>query len=117
MRPSEYSASSIVALLRERKIATMQDLMTALGTDARRTVCRKLSEIRYRTSYSHRGSYYTIDDVADFDDLGLWSCQDVWFSTHGTLLATAEATVEGAVCGYFVEELDCRRPRSVRISS
>ena len=43
MRPTEYSASSIVALLRERKIATLPELMGALGTHARRTVFRKLN--------------------------------------------------------------------------
>lgn len=106
MRPTEYPAEAIVALLRERKIATLPDLMAALGTNARRTVFRKLKEIRYRTSYSHRGSYYTLDDVAQFDEMGLWAYEDVWFSMHGTLLSTAEVTVERAELGYFVEELD-----------
>ena len=106
MRPIEYSSAPIVALLSKRKIATMPELMAALGTDARRTVFRKLKELRYRTSYSHRGGYYTLDDIVEFDELGLWAYQDVWFSTQGTLLSTAEATVERAKLGYFVEELD-----------
>ena len=84
----------------------MAELMAALGTDARRTVFRKLTELNYRTSYSHRGRYYTLDRVAKFDALGLWSCQDVWFSIHGTLLSTAAALVESADSGYFIEELD-----------
>lgn len=106
MRPTQYSAAAIATLLRERKIATMPELMAALGTDARRTVFRKLKEIRYRTSYSHRGRYYTLDEVAEFDERGLWSCEDVWFSIHGTLLSTAATTVETAELGCFVEELD-----------
>lgn len=106
MRPTEYPADPIVALLHERKIATLPDLMGALGTDARRTVFRKLKGLRYRTSYSHRGSYYTLDDIVQFDELGLWAYENVWFSIHGTLLSTAQATVEGAELGYFVEELD-----------
>jgi hypothetical protein len=32
-------------------------LMQALGSNARRTVFRKLAELAYRTSYSHRGRY------------------------------------------------------------
>ena len=28
------------------------------------TVFRKLSELEYRTSYSHRGRYYTLDELA-----------------------------------------------------
>jgi len=62
--------------------------------------------LRYRTSYSHRGSYYTLDDVVDFDDDGLWSYQSVWFSIHGTLLATVEARVNAGEYGHFLDELD-----------
>ena len=106
MRPTEYSAAAITALLRKQKIATLPELMAALGTAARRTVFRKLAELPCRTSYSHRGSYYTLDEIAEFDGDGLWGYDDVWFSVHGTLLSTAVATVEGAEVGFFVEELD-----------
>jgi hypothetical protein len=80
--------------------------MAVLGTNARRTVFRKLKELPYRTSYSHRGCYYTLDELAHFDELGLWSYRAVWFSTHGTLLSTATAIVPAGQAGYFVEELD-----------
>jgi len=106
MRPNRFSADAITALLHKKKIATMPDLMEALGTGARRTVFRKLSELNYRTSYSHRGRYYTLDEVADFDELGLWSFRDVKFSVYGTLLSTAAALVDSSDCGFFVEELD-----------
>lgn len=106
MRPTQFSAASITELLRRQKVATLPELMEALGTGARRTVFRKLGELAYRTSYSHRGSYYTLDDVARYDERGLWTYDDVWFSVHGTLLETATATVETAEVGHFVEELD-----------
>jgi hypothetical protein len=32
-------------------------------------------------------------EIADFDDRGLWSHQDVWFSRYGTLLAAVEIFV------------------------
>ena len=108
MRPPEFSAASIATLLRQQKIATLPELMAALGTDARRTVFRKLKELSSRTSYSHRGRYYTLDDVVEFDELGLWVHEEVWFSSSGTLLSTAVAMVETAELGYFVEELDTR---------
>ena len=73
MRPTEFPAQALAALLREQKIASMAELMAALGTEARRTVFRKLKELPYRSSYSHRGRYYTLDEVAQFDALGLWS--------------------------------------------
>ena len=106
MRPIEFSSTSLSAVLRKQKIATMPELMAALGTDARRTVFRKLAELHYRTSYSHRGRFYTLDELADFDERGLWSWEEVWFSVHGTLVATAAAFVHQAQLGYFVHELD-----------
>ena len=108
MRPTDFSAEAIATLLRKQKIARMPKLMGAMGTNARRTVFRKLKELAYRTSYSHCGRYYTLDEVAEFDEQGLWSYREVWFSVYGTLLSTAAAMVEAAAVGYFVEELDNR---------
>lgn len=106
MRPTLYVPDAAAVLLRKQKIASLPEVMAALGTAARRTAFRKLRELRCRTSYSHCGRYYTLDDVAGFDERGLWSHRDVWFSVHGTLLETAAALVEAADFGYFVEELD-----------
>ena len=78
----------------------------AVGTPARRTAFRKLKELPYRTSYSHRGRYYTLDELIDYDQHGLWSFHDVRFSAAGTLLATAAALVNDAAAGQFSEELD-----------
>src|SRR3990170_1266790 len=105
MRRAEFSSETLVMLLRKQKVATLPELMAALGS-AKRTVFRKLQQLPYRSSYSHRGAYYTLDEIAQFDEQGLWSYQDVWFSVHGTLLSTAEAFVEAAELGHYVEELD-----------
>ena len=106
MRTPTYSASEITNLLQSQKIATLPEIMAALGTSARRTVFRKLGELAYRTSYSHRGRYYTLEEIAVFDDCGLWSWKDVWFSVHGTLLSTVAAAVDAAEMGLAVDELD-----------
>ncbi len=106
MRPTKFPVEAIANLLRKQKTATLPELMAALGTHAKRTVFRKLEQLAYLTSYSHRGRYYTLEEVAQFDELGLWSCRQVWFSLYGTLLSTAAAIVEASELGYFVEELD-----------
>jgi hypothetical protein len=106
MRPASFHAEDLARALRRTKIATMPELKKALGTEVDVTVFRKLKQLAYRTSYSHRGSYYTLEETARFDAHGLWSHQSVWFSRYGTLLATAEAFVERSENGYFVEELD-----------
>jgi hypothetical protein len=106
MRPTLYAPEAAAALIRKQKTASLSELMTALGTHARRTVFRKLRELSCRTSYSHSGRYYTLDEIAQYDHLGLWSHRQVWFSRNGTLLETAVTLVTAAEYGYFVEELD-----------
>ncbi|HEY6333856.1 MAG TPA: hypothetical protein VI756_31355 [Blastocatellia bacterium] len=106
MRTESFHADDLAKALQRRKIATMPELKEALGTVVDVTVFRKLKHLAYRTSYSHRGAYYALDDTLRFDQSGLWSFQSVWFSRWGTLLDTAEAFVENSSAGCFVEELD-----------
>lgn len=106
MRPERYSSNAIETLIKRQKQATMAELKTALGTLVDMTVLRKLKTLSYRTSYSHGGSYYTLDEVAEFNDLGLWSHRNVHFSIHGTLLATLEVFVERSEAGFVVGELE-----------
>ena len=92
--------------IRDSRIATLPQLKQLLGTDADITVFRKLKELSYRTSYSHRGSFYTLDEIAGFDERDLWSFHSVWFSRHGTLVATTEHCVTQSEAGYFASELE-----------
>ena len=101
-----YSPDAITAVLRKKTIATMPELMAALGTCVERTVFRKLAGLPCRASYTQRGRYYVLDEMARFDALGLWSFRSVWFSAHGTLVDTAAALVDASRAGYFVAELD-----------
>jgi hypothetical protein len=106
MRTESFHAEDLAQALRRSKVATMPELKKALGTQVDVTVFRKLRQLAYRTSYSHRGRYYTLDESARFDQDGLWSFQSVWFSRWGTLLDTAEAFVDNSRAGRLVEELD-----------
>ena len=106
MRPERYHADDLRHLLQQRKIATMDELKEALGSAADVTVFRKLAGLGYHTSYSHRGRYYTLDELAHFDALGLWSFRQVFFSRFGTLVATLEELVRAAEAGYDVAEAE-----------
>jgi len=99
-------AEAIRRLLLQQKIATMPELKEALGTDVDVTVFRKLRDLAHRTSYSHSGKYYTLDEIARFDAIGLWSFRSVWFSKFGTLIRTCEVLVNEAEAGYFTDELE-----------
>jgi len=105
MRVARLQAAELKMLLRHQKIATMPELKKTLGTSVDLTVFRKLRELSYLSSYSHRGRFYTLAEIAQFDALGLWSHRSVWFSRYGTLVATCQALVEQAEAGYFTGEL------------
>ena len=83
-------------LFAKRLIATMDMLKKTVGTVADLTVFRKLRELDYCTSYSHRGRFYTLRELAEFDENGLWWIRSVGFSSRGTLVATAEGLVNAS---------------------
>lgn len=105
MRPTLFDPSALRQHLRRHKIADLPELKRVLGTDAALTVFRKLKQLGYLASYTHRGRFYTLSDIPHFDDRGLWSHQAVWFSRHGTLLSTVEAFVLASSNGYYADEL------------
>ncbi len=105
MRLATFSAAAVRQFLLRNQIADLTELKQVLGTSVDVTVFRKLKELHHLTSYSHRGSYYTLPEVAHFGADGLWSCQSVWFSRYGTLLNTAEAFVNQSPAGCYAEEL------------
>ena len=106
MANRKYSPDCLIHLFQRQKIALLEELKAELGTPVDMTVFRKLRELAYRTSYSHNGRYYTVDGIPEFDETGLWSFRSVWFSKHGTLLATAEACVSESEAGYLAGELE-----------
>jgi hypothetical protein len=105
MNRPKYSIKTIEKFLENRKIATLEQLSAALGNPARCTIFRKLAELEYISSYSHRGKYYTLRAIARFSHMGLWSHRSAWFSRFGNLIDTAEALVHGSEAGYTASEL------------
>ncbi len=105
MKKTRYTIQALEKFLEQHRIATFDQLKTALGNPARCTIFRKLAELEYLSSYSHRGKYYTLRSIARFSALGLWSYRSVWFSRFGNLLDTAEALVDGSEAGYTAAEL------------
>lgn len=105
MRPPTFDSETLRRHLRRHKIANLSELKNVLGTHTDLTVFRKLKHLNPLTSYTHRGRFYTLREIAQFDDHGLWSHQSVWFSRQGTLLATVEACVKASERGFRAREL------------
>jgi hypothetical protein len=106
MRKETYDTDIIWRFFNETKIATMVQLKKVLRTDVNMTVIRKLKELSYISSYSHRGKYYTLGSIAEFDDHGLWSFEPAMFSIHGTLVNTVKAFIEESEEGLSARELE-----------
>lgn len=105
MNTPKFDASKLSTLLESKEVVTMEELASALGTGAKATIFRKLKEVDYRVSYSHRGRFYTLADEDKFDVLGLWSFGDIHFSSYGTLRETAESLVSLSDAGLYGSEL------------
>ena len=103
--PSPHAAA-LRQLFRTHTILTLDDLKTALDTQVAMTVFRKLRPLAYLSSYSHRGKYYTLNEIARFDQLGLWSHREVRFSRHRTLVNTCAVLVADSEAGYPADELE-----------
>ena len=53
MARKEISTDDLFNYLNDKKTASMSELKKVLGTDADKTVFRKLKKLSYRSSYSH----------------------------------------------------------------
>jgi len=105
MNKSKYHLQDVENFFGAHKIATLDQLKAVLGNPARATLFRKLTQLEYLSSYSHRGKFYTLFSIARFTKLGLWSYRSVWFSRFGNLIQTAQSLVEQSEAGYSAAEL------------
>ena len=92
-------------LFNKSKIVTIEDLKSVLSTNFSKTVFRYLKEIGYLSSYNYAGKFYTIHQVAKFDEYGLWHHETASFSKFGSLKSTLYVMITGTHDGYTHWEL------------
>ena len=63
MNTTKYHLQALKQFFDRHKIATLDQLRKVLGNPARCTVFRKLGDLQYLSSYSHRGKYYTLQST------------------------------------------------------
>ena len=106
MTKQQSDLSRVRNLFQESKILTLVKLKEFLGTTSTMTVYRRLKSLLYLASYSHRGSFYTLPDIPEFDEVGLWSHQGVYFSRSGNLVRTIKDLVDASQMGYSAADLE-----------
>ena len=92
-------------LFRRKLIVDMQTLQRLCKGRSKRSLFRDLSSLGYFSSYSHAGKYYTLSNLPDFDEYGLWHYKGVSFSKNGTLKSTIRFLVGDSVVGFTHREL------------
>lgn len=102
------SKKALVKLFRGQPVVDLDTLCRVLNTTSRMSVFRRLKDVGYLSSYTHRGAYYSVTDVPDFDEYGLWFHQGVGFSRAGTLKTTLVEQVDSAEEGHTHRELEAR---------
>ncbi len=93
-----------LAKFRREKIMRIDDIREILGC-AVVTARKRLRSWHAHTSYNHNGTYYTLPQVAVFDNNGLWEWKGVRFSRHGNLRQTFTSLVAASRGGLGSSEL------------
>jgi len=105
MSQKDLTKQKLECFITSRKIVTFKEIGEHLNTTVRITIIRRLKELPYISSYSHRGKYYTLDTVATFSDEGLWCYNSVYFSQFNTLINSCGHFVNNSESGFTVKEL------------
>ena len=105
MQYEQESIKALRKLVRRVPVVTLETLFKTLGTRSRMTVFRRLRQAGYLSSFTHGGSYYTLNEIPKFDEQGLWFYRDIGFSLAGTLKQTAAVQVDQSPEGRTHDEL------------
>jgi len=92
------------AVFRRSRIMTVTQLAQHLDRSIP-TVRNRLNSWRALTSYNCNGRYYTLPNVAKFDEHGLWKYKGVCFSRWGTLMNTIPQLVKHSASGLDASEI------------
>ena len=94
----------ILDKFRQDKVMTIEKLMQLLQCSAI-TVRRRLKKWETFTSINQNGRYYTLPEIPEFDDNGLWKYRFALFSKHGNLKQTIIELVKGSEAGLSAADL------------
>jgi len=106
MLSKDACGQALRSFFRKRPVVELEGLFDVLRTRSRMSVFRRLRELGYFSSYTHTGRYYTLTDIPEFDDYGLWCYEAIGFSRLGTLKATIVNRVQDAEAGCTHAEME-----------
>ena len=101
----EEAVGRLIKIFQRRRVVDLRTMQSEVEGRSRRSLFRDLSQIDYLSSFTHAGRYYTLVELARFDEHGLWFHEDVGFSRAGTLKETVVQGVEESEAGRTHREL------------
>ncbi len=104
MKPVRDAATSLLRRWRRQKVITLPQLMQELRLSLR-TARRRLKGWAALASFNYNSRFYTLPELPQFDEQGLWFHRDIGFSRHGHLPQTIVALVRQSPGGLTAAQL------------
>jgi hypothetical protein len=104
MKRIRDATASLLRQWRRRKVFTLPQLMEQLPISLR-TARRRLKTWAALASFNYNCRFYTLPDLPQFDEQGLWFHRDIGFSRHGHLPQTIVALVRQSPAGLTAAQL------------
>ena len=105
MLAKKESQEALQKLFQQHQVVDIKALYKILETNSRMSVFRRLRDLKYISSYTHAGRYYTLATIPQYDANGLWFFQEKGFSRFGTLKATIVEMVSTSADGMTHSQL------------
>jgi len=94
----------LTQLFKNEKCCTINNISQALEYSNRSTY-RLLNKVGYFSSFTHNGKWYTLKNIPEFDDNGLWFYRDIGFSRRRNLIDTIHYLVDHSIHGLTARDL------------
>ena len=105
MRPIEFDPKDVLAPFYRHKVLTKEQHLKLCGCSAM-TAWRAMNEHGYLSSYNYNATYYTLVDIPEFDERGLWSYRKIRFSRFKSLPCTMSELIDRSASGMSAGEVD-----------
>ena len=98
-------AVELHTLFSKEKILDLMTISQSFPERSRTSLVRDLQKVNAISSYNHCGKHYTLKEIADFNDQGIWQYKDAMFSAHGNLKHTIQSIVNNSSSGMTHNDL------------
>ncbi|MCK5536174.1 MAG: hypothetical protein KAI79_05060 [Bacteroidales bacterium] len=104
MKKNNITKDLRVSFKKDCPIQTYSDLKTEFGYQDR-TLQRKIKICNLLASYNMNSKFYTLPELAKFNNYGIWSYKRILFSRYGNLYQTLIILINQSKSGFTSKEL------------